>query len=125
MDHVWAMSRQQGLYVSHGLLGDVHVVVHVGERDSDDLPMGVGGSDGAAHSSPVLPGPARCGDSKKRVKRYYTGPKEGLKWHARTDLGIKGVKEWMNVFPAEGYKLLLVRPGCYITSSEAAGSAGG
>lgn len=31
----------------------------------------------------------------------------------------------MNVFPVDGDRLLLVRPGCYITSSAAAGSTGG
>lgn len=72
MDHVGAMSRQQGLDVSHRLLWDVHVVVHVGERDSDYLPVGVdgSGSDGAVHSLRVLPGGTSSlrGD-QKRVKR--------------------------------------------------------
>jgi hypothetical protein len=74
--------------VSHRLLWDVHVVVHVGERDSDDLPMGVGGSDGAVHSLPAVPsGTSGERGAKERVKRC-TGPKEGLEWHARTALGI-------------------------------------
>lgn len=36
-----------------------------------------------------------------------------------------GAKEWMNVFPVNGRKLLLVRPGCYITSSAQRGAREG
>lgn len=33
LDHVWTMPRQQGLDVSHRVLGDIEIV-HGGDRDS-------------------------------------------------------------------------------------------
>ena len=110
VDHVWAMSRQQGLYVPHRLLWDVEAVVHVGgQLGGDDLPMDVGGSDGAAHSSagPVLPvrssGNNGLWGGQRRVEGDG-GPGAGRRWHARKAavlvvLGDIG-GEWRNVVPA-------------------------